>query len=108
MIRFLSRLPSLPKLLYQAQAPKLKTDVLEMESALKERCDAAAVGDYTLWNTGPEVALEMLRVSESFQRRCVHIVGVILSSLLRLFSQILLEVAEYALLPQSTVAAELL
>lgn len=47
----------------QAQAPKLKTDVLDMESALKQRCDAAADGDYTLWNTGPEAALDMLRVS---------------------------------------------
>lgn len=53
----------MPMILYQAQAPKLKSDVLEMESVLKERCDAAAVGDYTLWNTGPEAALDMLRVS---------------------------------------------
>lgn len=47
----------------QAQAPKLKTDVLEMESELKKRCDATVVGDYTLWITGPEAALDMLRVS---------------------------------------------
>lgn len=47
----------------QAQAPKLKTDVLEMEGELKKRCDAAVVGDYTLWTTGPEAALDMLRVS---------------------------------------------
>lgn len=53
----------------QAQAPKLKTDVLDMESVLKQRCDKAAVGGYTLWNTGPEAALDMLRVSESFEER---------------------------------------
>lgn len=47
-----------------------------MESVLKERCDAAADGDYTLWTTGPEAALEMLRVS--YQGRCP--VNVLLSS----------------------------
>lgn len=54
---------ALPIILCQVQAPKLKTDVHEMESFLKQRCDAAAVGDYTLWNTGPKAALDMLRVS---------------------------------------------
>lgn len=40
----------------------LKADVLEMENALQERCDAVALGEYTLWAVGPEVALDMLRV----------------------------------------------
>ncbi|CAM9153876.1 unnamed protein product [Ectocarpus fasciculatus] len=50
--------------LLKAQAPKLKTDVLEMESVLKARCDAVSVGEYTLWATGPETALDMLRVAD--------------------------------------------
>lgn len=50
---------------YQAQAPKLKADVLGMEINLKQRCDATALGAYTLWATGPEVALEMLQVSSA-------------------------------------------
>lgn len=49
-------------LIYQAQAPKLKASVLEMEEALKKKYDDAATGDYTLWATGPDDALEMLRV----------------------------------------------
>lgn len=54
----------------QAQAPKLKTDVLRIESELKKRCDAAVVGDYTLWTTGPEAALDMLRVSTLENTAC--------------------------------------
>ncbi|CAM9198488.1 unnamed protein product, partial [Ectocarpus sp. 12 AP-2014] len=50
--------------LLKAQAPKLKTDVLEMESVLKARCDAISVGEYTLWATGPETALDMLRAAD--------------------------------------------
>lgn len=40
----------------------LKADVLEMEKALQERCNALALGDYTLWAVGPDAALDMLRV----------------------------------------------
>lgn len=43
----------------------LKADVLEMEKALQERCNAVALGDYTLWAAGPEAALDMLRVRKS-------------------------------------------
>lgn len=89
----------LQQILCQGQAPKLKTDVLEMESVLKQRCDEAAVGDYTLWNTGPEAALDMLRVSESFKGRCV---GAILSSLLPWSTGVLLEAAACALLLHTT------
>lgn len=46
----------------KAQAPMLKADVLEMEKALQERCNALALGDYTLWAVGPDAALDMLRV----------------------------------------------
>lgn len=49
-------------LTHQAQAPKLKATVLEIEEALKQKYEDATTGDYTLWATGPEDALEMLRV----------------------------------------------
>ncbi|CAM9165488.1 unnamed protein product, partial [Laminaria digitata] len=50
--------------LLKAQAPMLKADVLEMENALQERCNAVALGDYTLWAVGPEAALDMLRAAD--------------------------------------------
>lgn len=55
-------------LAYQAQAPKLKADMIEMESLLKRNYENAAMGNYTLWETGPEVALEILRASTKCRR----------------------------------------
>lgn len=49
----------------QAQAPKLKIDLVEMEIVLKNKYEATLVGDYTRWATGPEAALDMLRVSRA-------------------------------------------
>lgn len=53
---------------YKAQAPMLKADVLEMENALQGRCNTLAQGDYTLWAVGPEAALDMLRVRKNTSR----------------------------------------
>lgn len=48
----------------QAQVPKLKQDILKIEDSLKRSYENAARGDYTLWATGPDVALDMIRVSQ--------------------------------------------
>ncbi|CAM9114065.1 unnamed protein product, partial [Sphacelaria rigidula] len=49
--------------LLKAQAPKLKVDVVDMENFLRSSYDIATTAEYTLWVTGPEVALEMLRIA---------------------------------------------
>lgn len=49
----------------QAQAPKLRAEILELEAHLRGIYGDAIAKDYTLWATGPEAALEMIQVSDA-------------------------------------------